>query len=64
LELQWSVEEVETLAEALQRNLPAGAGLVVETGCSIAGQDLDLDATKSAAENADIILLALVKIER
>ena len=53
------VEEVETLAEALQRNLPAGAGLVVETGCSIAGQDLDLDAAKSAAENADIILLAL-----
>lgn len=52
-------DEVETLQEALQRNLPKGSQLTAAAGCSIDGDDLDLAAVLKAAEGADTILLAL-----
>jgi len=52
-------DEVETLAEALEHNLPAGSTLIVEPGCSLGGNDLDLAAITAAASQADLVLLAI-----
>jgi beta-glucosidase len=51
--------EVETLQEALQRNLPTGSQLITAPGCTIDGNDLDLAAVTSAANQADVIVLAI-----
>ena len=56
-------KEVETLAKALRRNLPAGANLTTTAGCSISGPDLDLETTLKTAQEADILLLALGESE-
>lgn len=52
-------DEVDTLAEVLQMDLPKDSTLIVEPACSIAGTDLDLGAALEAANKADIVLLAL-----
>ncbi len=53
------VEDVETLAEVLERDLPADTNLIVEQGCAIDGGDLDLAGALKAAALADVVLLAL-----
>ncbi len=52
-------DEVETLAEALRRNLPAGSTLVTAAGCAFEGGELDLAAVTQAVSGADLVLLAL-----
>jgi beta-glucosidase len=52
-------DEVETLAEALRRHLPAGCSLVTAAACAIEGGELDLAAVTQAVEGADLVLLAL-----
>ncbi|MCE1255381.1 MAG: glycoside hydrolase family 3 C-terminal domain-containing protein, partial [Anaerolineae bacterium] len=52
-------EEVETLKEALQKQLPAGSRLTYAQGCSLNGETLALESALAAAEQADVILLAL-----
>ena len=52
-------DEVETLTEALRRNLPAGSSLVTAAGCALDGSELDLTAVTQAVAGADLVLLAL-----
>lgn len=52
-------EEVETLSEALKRNLPADSTLLTAPGCSIEGNNLDLEPAIRIAKLADTIVLAL-----
>jgi beta-glucosidase len=56
-------DEVETLQEALRRNLPADSLITTATGCSIEGDYLDIDSALKAAEGAEVILLALGECE-
>lgn len=53
------VEEVETLSEVLERNLPADSTLLTSPGCSIDGDNLDLESVFEIAKRADTIVLAL-----
>ncbi len=52
-------EDNETLHEALERNLPGNAKLIVEPGCSINGKESDFSAAVQAAEQADIVLFVV-----
>jgi beta-glucosidase len=51
--------DVETLREALQRNLPADSSLIFEKGCSIQGNEQDFSAAVQAASQADLVILAV-----
>lgn len=57
-------EEVETLSEALKRNLPENSTLLTAPGCSIQGNDLDLEFAIEIAKRADVIVLALGENEK
>jgi len=52
-------EDVETLHQALQSSLPDGANLIVEKGCDFEGGEIDFDAVIEAANQADVIIMAL-----
>ena len=52
-------EDVETLQEALLRNLPADSRLIVKKGCGIEDEQKNFSAAIEAASQADIVLLAL-----
>lgn len=56
-------EDVQTLRECLQALLPAGDGLLCAPGCSIDGDDLDLDAVRQVIDPADVVILALGEAE-
>lgn len=56
-------EEVETLYEAMQRNLPSTTRLHYAQGCSINGNDLDLHSTLDEVNKADVIVAALGESE-
>lgn len=49
----------ETLQEALLRNLPASAKLLVESGCTINGSETDFTSALETAAQADIVIFAL-----
>jgi len=53
------VDEVETLYEAMQRNLPEHVQLQYNQGCSLDGDDIDLTSALETSKNADIIVVAL-----
>lgn len=57
-------EEVETLREALRRNLPADTHLLTVPGCSFAGSDADIAAAVTAARQADLVILALGETDK
>jgi beta-glucosidase len=52
-------EEVQTVHEVLQQTLPADCRLIVSQGCSLNSQENDFSEALAAANQADIILLAL-----
>jgi beta-glucosidase len=52
-------EDVETLHEALQRNLGADSELSVVPGCSINGTETDFSEAVKAALQADVVIFAL-----
>ncbi len=56
-------EDVQTIAENFQANLPAGARLICERGCSVAGPDHDFSAAIQAANQADLVILALGELD-
>lgn len=52
-------DEVETLQEVLKRTLPSTSTLLIAKGCSIEGQEKDFKQAVNAAEQADLVILAL-----
>ena len=51
--------DTQTLQEALQNSLPETCNLLVEKGCEIEGGEINYEAVMQAANQADLIILAL-----
>ncbi|WP_269084970.1 beta-glucosidase BglX [Longilinea arvoryzae] len=64
----WSFDgkagDVETLHEAIERNLPPRASLRVCSGCSFDGDAADLASAVAVARQADVVLLAVGETDR